>query len=141
MNYKYQIYHNSLRLISWREVRRLDFNVSKWMKIRNCSYTLWVSERHCSKKEDLNILIFGAVNEMIYLTLRRSVGIWSYSGPCFLAFGLNPERYSVSLRIQAECRKIRTRITPNTDTFHAVWECNVSRLLYKKQFADAPAIS
>ena len=26
----------------------------------------------------------------------------------------------VSLRIQSECGKIRTRITPNTDTFHAV---------------------
>ena len=74
----------------------------------------------CSKKEDLNILIFGAVNEMIYLTLRRSVGIWSYSGAYFLTFGLNPERYSVSLRIQAECGKMRTRITPNMDTFHAV---------------------
>ena len=30
------------------------------------------------------------------------------------------ERYSVSLRIQSECGKIRTRITPNTDDFHAV---------------------
>ena len=27
---------------------------------------------------------------------------------------------SVSLRIQSKCGKIRTRITPNTDTFHAV---------------------
>ena len=26
----------------------------------------------------------------------------------------------VSLRIQSECRKMRIRITPNTDTFHAV---------------------
>ena len=30
---------------------------------------------------------------------------------------MNTERYSVSLRIQSECRKTRTRITPNTDTF------------------------
>ena len=28
--------------------------------------------------------------------------------------------YRVSLRIQSKCGKIRTRITPNTDTFHAV---------------------
>ena len=28
--------------------------------------------------------------------------------------------YEVSLRIQSECGKIRTRITPNTDTFHTV---------------------
>ena len=46
--------------------------------------------------------------------------IRSYSGPYFPAFGLNTERYSVSLHIQSECGKIRTRITPNTDTFYAV---------------------
>ena len=27
----------------------------------------------------------------------------------------------VSLRIQSECEKMRARITPNTDTFHAVY--------------------
>ena len=30
-----------------------------------------------------------------------------------------PERYSVSLLIQCECGKMRTRINPNTDTFFA----------------------
>ena len=50
----------------------------------------------------------------------KSVRIWSYSGPYFPAFGLNIERYSVSLRIQSECGKKRTRITPNADTFYAV---------------------
>ena len=43
--------------------------------------------------------------------------IQSYSGLYFPAFGLNTERYSVSLRIQCECGKIRIRITPNTDIF------------------------
>ena len=43
----------------------------------------------------------------------KSVRIRSYSGPHFPAFGLNS-------RIQSECGKIRNRITPNTDTFHAV---------------------
>ena len=42
------------------------------------------------------------------------------SGPYFPTFGLNTERYRVSLRIQSEFTKIRSRITPNTDTFHAV---------------------
>ena len=32
-----------------------------------------------------------------------------FSGPHFPAFALNTERYSVSLRIQSECGKIRTR--------------------------------
>ena len=50
----------------------------------------------------------------------KSVRIRSHSGPHFPAFGLNTERYSVSLRIQSKCEKMLTRITPNTDTFHAV---------------------
>ena len=63
----------------------------------------------------------------IYTTLRvqksrcvKSVRIRSYSGPHFPAFGLNTERYSLSLRIQSECEKMRTKITPNTHTFYAV---------------------
>ena len=47
----------------------------------------------------------------------KSVLIRSYCGPYFPAFGLNMKRYSVSLRIQSECGKIWTRITPNTVTF------------------------
>ena len=50
----------------------------------------------------------------------KSVSIWSFSGLYLPAFGLNKERYEVSLRIQSECRKIWTRKTPNTDTFYAV---------------------
>ena len=51
----------------------------------------------------------------------KSVRIWSYSGPHFPAFGLNMVRYIVSLRIQSECGNMRTRMTPNTDIFHAVF--------------------
>ena len=51
----------------------------------------------------------------------KSVRIQSCSDLHFPAFGLNTERYGVSPRIQSECRKIRTRITPNTDTFYAVF--------------------
>ena len=50
----------------------------------------------------------------------KSVSIRSYSGLHFPTFGLNTERYGVSLRIQSECGKMRTRIIPNTDIFHAV---------------------
>ena len=58
----------------------------------------------------------------------KSVRIRSYSGRYFATLGLNTERYSVSLRIQSKCEKIRTRITPNMDTFLAVspWNlCNI----------------
>ena len=50
----------------------------------------------------------------------ESVRVRSYFGPHFPAFGLNTERYELSLRIQSECGKMRTRITPNTNSFHAV---------------------
>ena len=51
----------------------------------------------------------------------KSVRIGSYSGSYFPAFGLNKEGYGASLSIQPECWKLRTRITPNTDTFHAAF--------------------
>ena len=50
----------------------------------------------------------------------KSVRIRSYSGPHFPVFGLNTDRSGVSLRIQSKWGKIRTRVTPNTDTFYAV---------------------
>ena len=55
-------------------------------------------------------------------TLRyvKNVHIRSYSGPHFPIFGLNTERYGLSLRIHSKCRIMRTRITPNEDIFHAV---------------------
>ena len=42
----------------------------------------------------------------------KSVHIRTSSGPHFPTFG-----HSLSLRIQSECREIRTRITPNMDTY------------------------
>ena len=50
----------------------------------------------------------------------KSARIRSFSGPYFHAFGLSMERHGVPLYIQFECGKIRTRKTPNADTFHAV---------------------
>ena len=47
----------------------------------------------------------------------KKVRIRSFSGPYFSAFGLNTERYRVSLRIQSECEKIWNRKTPNTKNF------------------------
>ena len=53
----------------------------------------------------------------------KSVCIRRFSGPYFPAFELNMERYSLSLRIQSECGKIRARKIPNMDIFYAVFEC------------------
>ena len=59
----------------------------------------------------------------------KSVRTLGYSGPHFPAFRLNTERYGVFLRIQSICGKLWTRITPNTDTFQAVIDTLVLKLL------------
>ena len=46
----------------------------------------------------------------------KSVRIRSYSVPNFPEFGPN---LSATLRIYSKCRKMRTRITPKTDTFYS----------------------
>ena len=46
----------------------------------------------------------------------KGVRIRSFSGAYFPAYGLNTERYGVSLRIQSKCGNIQTTKTPNTDT-------------------------
>ena len=56
----------------------------------------------------------------------KSVCIRGYSSPHFPAFELKTEGYEVSLRIQSESGKMRTRITLNTDTFHAVISVRMS---------------
>ena len=58
----------------------------------------------------------------------KSVRIRSYSGPYFPSFGLNKERYGVSIRIQSECGKMWIRITPNTDTFYEV--CSITFVFF-----------
>ena len=71
-----------------------------------------------SRQEKRSIVISQCVN---------SVRVWSFSGPYFSEFELNMER--VSLSIQSESGEIRTRKTPNTDSFHAVSLCYSLRKL------------
>ena len=59
----------------------------------------------------------------------KNVHYQSFSGPHFPVFGLNTETYSLNLRIQSECRKMRNRQSPNTNTFYKVFSYFVS--LYK----------
>ena len=61
----------------------------------------------------------------------KSVRIRSFSGLYFPAFALNTEKYSVCLRIQSDCGKIRIRKTPNMDTFHTVLRTLI--LFFKKK--------
>ena len=53
-------------------------------------------------------------------TLRKKCPYSELFCQYFPAFRPNTERYGVPLRIQFECGKMRTIITPNTDTFHEV---------------------
>ena len=55
-----------------------------------------------------------------FLHCVKKVRIRNYYGPYFPAFGLNTERYGVSLCIQSEYGKMRTIINPHTGTFYAV---------------------
>ena len=62
----------------------------------------------------------------------KGVRIRSCSGPYFSAFGLNTERYRVfvfnqnigiqNMRIQSECGKMQTRITPDRGTFYTLFK-------------------
>ena len=78
----------------------------------------------CTK--ELNCIVYCRDIQKILLKFlwkchcRKSVRFRSFCGPYFPAFGLNMERYSVPLRVQSECGKVRTRKTPNTDGFYAV---------------------
>ena len=73
-------------------------------------YVALLEEKHITRK----------VVTCLGLHYIKCVCIWSFSGPYFPAFGLNTERYSVSLCIQFKLGKIRTRKTPNTDMLYAV---------------------
>ena len=75
-------------------------------------------------EDNANVLTNASIKPiaMYYMHCVKRLRIRSYSGPHFPAFGLNTERYVISLRIQSKCGKSLTRITPNTDTFYrALW--------------------
>ena len=59
---------------------------------------------------------------------------WSAISPHFTVFRLNTERYSLSVRIQSKSGKMRTRITPSTDSFHAVDDIENIKLLAKPEW-------
>ena len=64
--------------------------------------------------------------------LIESAGIRSFKSSLhFPAFGLNTEKYGVSFRIQSKCGKMWTRITPNSDTFYAVFRMESFRVKIK----------
>ena len=92
---------------------------------------LWVFWEFSNSWESFSTWIARKTNKRNFHILQhyvKSVRIRSYSDPYFPAFGMNTQIYEESLRIQYESGKVQTRITPNTDTFHAVQLC---RKLYQ----------
>ena len=95
----------------------------------------FISQLLLQKSSILNIWVLNTPLNTGQLKIKncvKRVPMWNHSGPYFPVFGLNTKRYSVSLRIQSECGKIRTRITPNTDAFHAM---KITTII-KSRYAD-----
>ena len=125
-----------------QEFHYYPFTVKLDKCVGSCNTLNDLSNKVCvpNKTEDSTLNVFNmitGINESKILTKHiceckckfdgrnchcvKSVRIRSYSGPHFDAFGSRPE-YGIFLRIQSECEKMPTRITPNTDTAHVV--CN-----------------
>ena len=110
---------NSLHLRN-ESVKRLTRNIFFW-------FWFWFFYLQILLNGYLRSLYLQYISKIYHCV--KSVDIRSYSGLYFPAFGLNTKRYwlntkrySVSLRIQSECGKIRIRMTPNTNTFYAVYD-------------------
>ena len=95
------------------------FHCHKWQWIVIFQLTKTSNTSGVSSLSDLSHMPVTS-NKVVHNHCVKSVLIRSYSGPYFSGFGLNTERYSVSLRTQSECGKMWTRITPNMDTFNTV---------------------
>ena len=116
---------------SWRSVtfsKVADFSLPatllKATLLRGC-FSRFLNCTNGSKlrKASHMILKKNFKNRTIKCTVQKMSIFGLFIGAYFPVFGLNTERCSVSLHIHFECEKIRTRKTPNTDTFHTVAMC------------------
>ena len=76
----------------------------------------------------LEILALGMA---VYFIVKVTFTAWKEP-----VFGLNMEKYGVSLRIQSKCKKVRTRKTPNTNTFCAVFFSHLDTLAIFTSFCS-----
>ena len=73
--------------------------------------------------------------DLVFLLLNSetySEACCIYSEIYFIYTDIHCVKRSISLRIQSECGKVRTRITPNTDTFYAVIVKHLCRSFFTK---------
>ena len=95
----------------------INFHSVQWPGMSTCIervLRLLPSLKNCF--ETLDPAMENRVEIKSRITLRKkspySELFWSAFFPDFPAFGLNTEKYSVSLRIQSECEKIREKCRP-----------------------------
>ena len=110
----------SLFLDSTSSIQPFHTNVSMCFKYIHCKIL---------ERTEINGNTDAKLIEVLYL-LQSTPCIQNFSLLYFPVLGLNTKRYSVSLRIQLECGKIRTRKTPNMDTSDAV----VIRTIFRQAF-------
>ena len=84
-------------------------------------YRIWTEYEEIHRNSPYSVRMRENADQKI--SLNAETFFRNYCDPHFPTYGLNTKRYSVSLRIQSEFGKMRTRITPNTDTFYAVQDC------------------
>ena len=81
------------------------------------------------------------VRKNVSISLQKKCPFSELFWCAFPAFGLNTKRCSVSLLIQSECRKMRIRITLNTDTFYAVFSSKILLIIFENNLRKYLQIS
>ena len=91
--------------------KRRQKTVIKKLFITKCNRSLLQSASGITKCGRMLLQSVSGTAKRCRLLLQNASGI-TKCGSC--------ERYEISLRIQSKCGKIGIRISPNTDSFHAV---------------------
>ena len=102
--------------------RCFPMNFARFLKtilVFSCIY--WINRPHSEKllpfwnQFTLMLMVTLFYFDLNCLNMHKEITAWNvskygdFSGPYFPVFGLNTERHFLSLRIQSECGKIRTR--------------------------------
>ena len=120
--------NNNKRQLWYFEKNKVHYRFPEQNKENNINKVVkW--ESFIAQKMKFSIKDFFSKCDQIRMHCVKSGHIWNFSGPGFSSFGLNTEIYRVNLFSQSKCGKMRTRKTPNTDTFHAVWSYLLKKLL------------
>ena len=117
--FDYYAFHNKTIIFNFQWPLVLDAlkfwssNYTNGKKKKANMFFLFHNRINCTA---LKVSVFGVILVRIFPYLdwiRRDTRYLSVFSP-------NAGKYFESLRIQSECGKIRTRVTPNTDSFYAV---------------------